>query len=121
MVRYHATADGPVPFTAEQEASRDAEESSWIASNSPGSDHIKAEAARRILAILPEWEQRNLTARAVELVKKGETNWTQAEAAEWAAGEALWSQIKAVRAASDALEAMSPIPANYANDVHWTA
>ena len=31
MGRFHATSDGPVPFTAEEEAARDAEEAAWAA------------------------------------------------------------------------------------------
>lgn len=31
MARHHMTVDGPVPFTAEEEAQRDAEESAWAA------------------------------------------------------------------------------------------
>ena len=31
MARHHMTADGPVPFTAEEEAARDAEEAAWAA------------------------------------------------------------------------------------------
>lgn len=31
MARFHATANGPVPFTAEEEAARDAEEAAWAA------------------------------------------------------------------------------------------
>lgn len=81
---------------------------------------VKAEAARRILAILPEWKQRNLTARAAELAKIGEANWTQAEADEWAAGQALWDQVKAIRAASDNIEAMDPIPSDYTADSYWS-
>lgn len=66
---------------------------------------VKAEARRRILALAPEWKQANLTARAVELVRKGEAVWTEAETAEVAAIEAVWAAIKAIRAASDILEA----------------
>ena len=29
MARHHMTPDGPVPFTAEEEAARDAEEAAW--------------------------------------------------------------------------------------------
>ena len=29
MARFHATAEGPVPFTPEEEAARDAEEAQW--------------------------------------------------------------------------------------------
>ena len=31
MPRFHTTANGPVPFTAEEEAERDAEEAAWAA------------------------------------------------------------------------------------------
>lgn len=75
---------------------------------------VKAEAHRRIIAVLPEWKQRNLTAQATILAEKGRTNWTAEEAAAWAAGEALWAQIAAIRAASDTLEAMDPMP----DDIH---
>lgn len=29
MSRHHMTAEGPIPFTAEEEAERDAEEAAW--------------------------------------------------------------------------------------------
>ena len=66
---------------------------------------VKHEARRRILALCPEWKQANLTARAAELAIKGPGNWTEAETAEHAAGQAIWDQIKALRAASNAAEA----------------
>jgi hypothetical protein len=31
MARHHMTAEGPVPFTPDEEAARDAEEAAWIA------------------------------------------------------------------------------------------
>ena len=80
---------------------------------------IKAEAYRRIVAVCPEWKQRNLTAQAAILAKKGEANWTQDEAAAWAAGEAIWTQIAAIRAASDDLEAMNPMPSDFTDERHW--
>lgn len=64
----------------------------------------KSEAQRRILAIAPEWKQRNLTARAAELVMAGEANWTPEEAAEAAVIRQAWDGIKAIRLASDTLE-----------------
>ena len=82
-------------------------------------DLVKAEAARRILEICPEWKQRNLTAQAAILAKKGETNWTPEEQTAWDAGEAIWAQIAAIRAKSDALEAMDPIPADFKEDNYW--
>jgi hypothetical protein len=80
---------------------------------------IKQEANRRIVAICPEWKQRNLTAQAAQLAKKGEANWTQAETDAWAAGEALWAQIAAIRVASDAIEAMDPMPDEITADNLW--
>jgi hypothetical protein len=80
---------------------------------------VKAEAYRRIIAICPEWKQRNLTAQAAQLAKKGEANWTPEEAAAWAAGEVIWNQIAAIRAASDVIEAMDPIPANLYDLPDW--
>lgn len=61
---------------------------------------VKAEANRRILAILPEWKQRNYTARAVEKVAAGEVGDD-----EWNDMQTAWQQIKAIRVASDAIEA----------------
>ena len=82
-------------------------------------DQVRAEAARRILAVCPEWRQRNLTARAAELAMNGSANWTAGEQVEVATGQAIWDQIKAIRAASNALEPMDPIPADYVDDSHW--
>lgn len=61
---------------------------------------VKSEANRLILAILPEWKQRNYTARAVEKVAAGEVGDD-----EWNAMQTAWQQIKAIRVASDAIEA----------------
>lgn len=66
----------------------------------------KAEAQRRIYALLPQWRQANLTARGVELNTKllmGGTL-TQAEKDEQTAGFALWEKVKAIRAASNQIE-----------------
>ena len=43
MTRYHATPEGNVPFTAEEEAARDAEEAAWDA----GADDRTAKEVRR--------------------------------------------------------------------------
>jgi len=43
MTRYHATLEGNVAFTAEEEADRDAEEASWEA----GADDRAAEGVRK--------------------------------------------------------------------------
>ena len=82
---------------------------------------VKAEAERRILAIVPAWKQRNLLARAALLAEKGRDAWSDAELAEWNAGEAIWAQVVAIRTASDRIEAMTPIPDDFTADSHWTA
>lgn len=80
---------------------------------------VKAEAHRRIVTICPEWKQRNLTAQATILAEKGRANWTAEELAAWNAGEAIWAQIAAIRAASDTIEAMDPIPPDFAESEVW--
>ena len=80
---------------------------------------VKDEAYRRIIAICPEWKQRNLTAQASILAEKGRDNWTTEELAAWEAGEAIWSEIAAIRAKSEELELMDPIPQDYMDDKHW--
>jgi len=66
---------------------------------------VNNEAGGRILAVLPDWKQRNLTARAVELTALGSANWNAGELAEWQAGQALWDWVKATRAATEAFAA----------------
>jgi len=80
---------------------------------------IKAEAARRINLYFPEWKQRNLTARGVELQDNWRMNgaWTAEEEAEAAAIREVWAWIKAVRARSDALE--QTLPDDFTDDRHW--
>ena len=50
MTRHHMTPEGPVPFTAEEEAARDAEEAAWAAAQSqpapaPTKEQLMAEIA----------------------------------------------------------------------------
>jgi len=80
---------------------------------------VKDEAYRRVITICPEWKQRNLTAQASILAEKGRDNWTTEELAAWEAGEAIWSEISAIRAKSDELELMDPIPQDYTEDKWW--
>lgn len=85
----------------------------------PTVGRVKAEAHRRIVAICPEYKQRNLTAQAVLLAHKGSDAWTSAEAQAWADGEAIWTRIEAIRAASNQIEAMDPIPDDFTADSYW--
>lgn len=84
---------------------------------------VKLEARRRILARYPDWKQINMTARSVELLAARPLNaaWSAAEQAEADALQAAWDWIKAIRAASDVIEQMSPLPADYAADFRWPA
>ena len=83
-------------------------------------DQVNAEAQRRIYAVMPQHKQANLTARAAVLAAKGATSWTEAEAAEWAAGLAQWMVIDSLRDKSNTLNLMDTIPQDYAADKWWS-
>jgi hypothetical protein len=89
----------------------------------PDAADVKGEASWRIAQRFPSWKQANMTARGVELTFKLAQGNALApeETAEIAALQAAWDWIKAVRAASDALEALDPIPADFADDARWPA
>lgn len=82
-------------------------------------EEVKIEAHRRIVAIVPEWKQRNLLAQAALLTDKGRENWTAEETADWDAALVIWAQVAAIRARSDEIEAMDPIPHDMIDDRHW--
>ena len=84
-------------------------------------EQVKTEAGRRILALMPEWKQRNYTARMTELLKIYAVSgtWTAKEQAEVGFLEGEWAKAKAIREASDTIEAMNPIPVDYTNDKYW--
>lgn len=86
----------------------------------PTVEQIKAEAGRRILLLMPEWKQRNYTARMTELLKIRTLNgsWTTQEQAEVDFLEGEWNKAKAIREASNVLE--SALPIDYMDDDHWT-
>lgn len=117
MTLYKNVNGERVAMTADEEqAIRD----EWSAPPPPPTENdVKAESMRRILSTAPEWKQRNLIAQAAILAKKGEANWTSAEQTAWNAGEAIWTQIAAIRTASDVLEAIDQIPSDYTDDKHW--
>jgi len=83
---------------------------------------VDAEASRRILAVLPSWKQTNMIARSVELQQIAAARALSAdELGEHAAMAAAWAWVKAVRAASNVLNAANPIPLDFAEDTHWPA
>ena len=81
---------------------------------------VKDEARRRILARFPDWKQTNMVALGVELtLAKIGGDWTKEQQDEAGALQAAWDWVKAVRSASDVIEAMSPIPADFRSDKFW--
>lgn len=94
----------------------------------PSAADVKAEAQRRIIVLTGAADlqsclikQLNANMRANELndkrVSGGEL--TPEEEAEAAALRALAGGIKAIRARSNEIEAMSPIPADFTADGYW--
>lgn len=59
---------------------------------------VKREARRRILSFAPDWKQLNA-------IREGDSE--------------LFAKLDAIRAASDAIEAMDPIPDDYNDDERW--
>jgi hypothetical protein len=56
MARFHTTASGNIPFTAEEEAARDAEEAQWAAgADSRKSDEVRTERNAKLAAT--DWTQ----------------------------------------------------------------
>jgi len=69
-------------------------------------DQIKKLAEQTILAIAPEFKQRNMIARAIELENLQRTGVsTPEEDAEVEALRAIWARIKAIQVKSNELEA----------------
>jgi len=72
-------------------------------------------AMQEILSLYPEWQQRNMTARGVELLeKKLDATLTAAEQTELDNLRSAWEAIKAIRAYSDGLAAQVQAAASVA-------
>lgn len=86
---------------------------------------VKAEANRRIVAIMPEYKQRNAIAFGLEMVLEhgpDPANWPADMQNMNAAVQAQWAAIKLIRQRSDAIEVMDPIPQDFAtNEDLWQA
>ena len=87
-------------------------------------DDVRAEAARRMQAMLGARDQHHLdlilangTREALRLLRVGTTNWSPQEAQRAAALDQADLAIEAIRAASNALE-QAP-PDDYVDDRHW--
>jgi len=123
MARIHVITDAVTgktttrAFTAEEEAEFDA-------MSAPTAGDVKAEAERRILAIMPEYRQRNTLALFAEAVLKygaDPANWPADLQSANQQAMAVWEAIKAIRSRSDEIEQMTPIPADFAADQNWPA
>ncbi len=124
MARFKNVDGERIPFTIAEEASRDAEEAAAAvaAQQPPDAAQIKTEAYRRIVAIAPEWKQRNMTAAGVAMLSKlidGGTL-TAEELAAKAEYFDIWTQIDAIRSKSNEIEALDPIPVDYTDDIYWS-
>lgn len=72
---------------------------------------IKMAAGKHIEAHVPDWKQRNLTARSVELVNVSKDRpYTPQEQGEVDAINVVWAWVKQVRATSDAAENEGTLP-----------
>ena len=65
MARFHTTAEGDIPFTAEEEAIRDAEEAQWVAgADSRKASEVRAERNTKLTAT--DWTQASDVPQAVK-------------------------------------------------------
>ncbi|RYG84111.1 MAG: hypothetical protein EON59_13490 [Alphaproteobacteria bacterium] len=83
---------------------------------------VKAEAGRRIEEIMPSYKQRNSMAAGLEAMMTYGTDpaaWPPEVQAVNNQAQAAWAAIKAIRAKSDEIEAMAPIPADFRDDGYW--
>lgn len=84
---------------------------------------IKVEANRRILAIMPEYKQRNAMAFGLEaMMVHGPdlASWPMDLQTMNNTIQAQWTIIKAIRTRSNEIEAMDPIPLDYTDDKYWS-
>lgn len=83
---------------------------------------VKAECRRRILAIMTEDQQRNtLAAGQAATMQYGAdpSNWPPELQSRQATAMAAWAEIERLRARSNEIEAMNPIPDELTGDALW--
>ncbi len=78
---------------------------------------VKAEAQNRILSKYPIWRQSNMLSEKIDLVSK--SSLTEAEQQRLDEINAQFDEIVQIRAFSDALELMTPIPEDYRDNQYW--
>lgn len=85
-------------------------------------ERVKQEASRRISLVMPDFQQRNALAmgmEAIQLYGPDPSDWPEDLQVLNAAIQSKWAKIKAIRFASNYLEGLSPIPADFADDSYW--
>lgn len=121
MGRVHIITDAATGETTQVPYSKDEEAAADLAAQPPASA-VKAEAARRIDLIMHDYEQRNALALGQEMVLTygpDATKWPAEMQAVLASMMGMWAEIKTIRAKSNEIEAMKPIPADFATDKYW--
>ena len=114
-----------VPLEEQDEFNLDADDlAAWRAEERLNA--VRGEAQRRMMALLGartsahlEIKISNGSREAIRLLRKGEANWTQEEATSAAQLQQADQAVEGIRAASNVLEAMDPVPDNYKHDKHW--
>ena len=106
--RPHKMVNGEKVFLTDAEiAKRQQEDEHWLTVEKPKSyiKSIKEIAQQRILAIAPEYEQRNKLAQAIELAAIPDSERTQSQKDEALELKTMWAKINDIRRHSNALEA----------------
>ncbi len=78
--------------------------------------HVKAEAGRRILAIMPEWRQRNVIA---DLSSSNSDTKTAAET-EWAKVTAIRTKSNEIEASIGSMSDEEIVNFDASDDAHWS-
>lgn len=110
------------PATLEETAAIEAQQAIDSAPKPIEPTQIKVEANRRILAIMPEYKQRNAMAFGLETMMvhgPDPANWPMDLQTMNNTIQAQWTTIKAIRTRSNEIEAMDPIPLDYTDDKYW--
>ena len=108
-----------VPMTQAETTARQTEEN-YVRPIS--SIQVKAEAERRIVAVMDKNTQRNLLALGQETIMTygaDTANWPVEEQTILSRSLTKWAQIKHIRVKSNELENMNPIPQNFTDDSWW--
>jgi len=83
---------------------------------------VKEEASKRIVSLVGnQIEQINQLAEITAIQEVAKSSRTQAQKDRITEQQTKWAYITAVRTASNEIEAMDPIPADFTDDKYWPA